>query len=1206
MMNQKMSWREYKKKNFSRKSLAITKGELSRHEFYYSDTFKYSSVGTIEEYLGILKKVPEKERSLYECIRSNRRCKIYFDLENEKYEEPEKAEYIIKVFCEDFTRYIKERYEIEIDEDSYRISDSSGLKNTKNGGKMINSFHVVLNDHFVAQNNNEYMKQLYENFMNHYKESKPEWYTWVDGSVYTTDRLFRCLNCKKFNDYDRYLRKKGDYPDEEYYITNVDHDLPTLHVELQGKNAKKTQRKVSTHTPSKQYEKPPEHLKEKVKGLLEKLPYEWVERYENWVQICWIVHSIHPGLFRIFDAWSKKVCEVAENATKYDRNACIRLWNSSYKGCNGLEKLYKIIKECGVPLCPDTKRYGAEFHLMHEYYPRYPLAKTIENKYYNFETVINETDKFIKPEDFALPDLEDSETKINLYVKAGCGKGKSDQTLALCADLVEKGYVSNGIICLAPNKTLCDSLHFRFTGQRLIKTVLDDGETTYKPKNDDSWKAPHGYKGKVSPKDIGMIHYQDPEYEECLAPKDGSPMNIAIVINSIIKIFPAYVKRQVQMQREVEELQGKTEEEIEFTLDILKKALKDDYLAIVPSVLIIDEFFSFMLNMSSGTMNNTRRKIVSILSLMVKHCTYLVCLDANLNDECIDILRQLRPKESHTKFVWYKLQTSTDMRCLEVKRTRFDSIILRKLKAGKKIYICSNLKSHGADKYEALISSEFPKLKILSITSDTDVETKRLSSNAEKEFAKYDVVIVSPSVVYGLDYSGNHFDSIFGYYKSHSILANMAYQQLRRIRNPTSKEMYICYDNIQYDSDAASITTYDIDKMIEKRTQSAENELKEEEIYDGFTETGERKVSLFGIMYRHIVKFELESHANFSSWVRSYLCEEGMKYYSELYNKRLPDSKMKTLKEKVKKAESIRKEMQWAMYSHSPEYEHDSKNMEDPIGAQKFFHKISFGLQKIDQEFFEKYIDTKHHVKLENLKLFLMDELDIKDIYTERINEDMKEMVKFIDARSMITKLLSICSDEETDVFKFKTTCKTGEKLPNNSMQWVQENYKTIQTLFPDYGRIQNAKKCPEIAENNDILDNTQNLLNVGVEEESQMSKFEDKQLVTGLLTRILTKYLGISVSVQKTRKGTGTERKREKTLEVKDVDEMMELLMYSDSYYPRSDKLTEMIRKWAENNESQCRWYHLYNPEVTGKKVSDAAKDIYEIGFVEEELNDF
>ena len=126
---------------------------------------------------------------------------------------------------------------------------------------------------------------------------------------------------------------------------------------------------------------------------------------------------------------------------------------------------------------------------------------------------------------------------------------------------------------------------------------------------------------------------------------------------------------------------------------------------------------------------------------------------------------------------------------------------------------------------------------------------------------------------------------------------------------------------------------------------------------------------------------------------------------------------------------------------------------------------------------------------------------------------------------------------------------------------------------------------------------------------ENRRNKFEDKQLVTGLLTRILTKYLGISVSVQKKRgKVVDSERKREKTLEVKDVDEMMELLMYSDSYYPRSDKLTEMIRKWAENNENQCRWYHLYNPEVTGKKVSDAAKDIYEITFVEEdeELNDF
>jgi len=74
----------------------------------------------------------------------------------------------------------------------------------------------------------------------------------------------------------------------------------------------------------------------------------------------------------------------------------------------------------------------------------------------------------------------------------------------------------------------------------------------------------------------------------------------------------------------------------------------------------------------------------------------------------------------------------------------------------------------------------------------------------------------------------------------------------------------------------------------------------------------------------------------------------------------------------------------------------------------------------------------------------------------------------------------------------------------------------------------------------------------------------------------------------------------------IKNVDEIMELLMYShkDSYFHRSDKLAEYIREWAKENKSQCSWYHLYDPKVTGKTIAEAAKEIYELEMIDDDAD--
>ena len=133
-------------------------------------------------------------------------------------------------------------------------------------------------------------------------------------------------------------------------------------------------------------------------------------------------------------------------------------------------------------------------------------------------------------------------------------------------------------------------------------------------------------------------------------------------------------------------------------------------------------------------------------------------------------------------------------------------------------------------------------------------------------------------------------------------------------------------------------------------------------------------------------------------------------------------------------------------------------------------------------------------------------------------------------------------------------------------------------------------------------------LVNINFDPNVDQNKFEDKSLASALLQRILNKYLGISVNVEKKRgKREGDARKESRKLEVAEVDELMELLMYSEATYSRSDALTEKIKEWARDNKKMCRWYHLYEPDLQEMSIEDAWEKIHgtKYEFIEEEAEE-
>lgn len=681
---------------FASKDISLIKGGQLDNKFFFSrgwghsESSQYAYYPTVHHFLKYLRSLPEHQRTLFEVVRSEAPCKVHFDLENIKYISDERKAFdVITTLCNDFSKYIQMISDFDIEFEDYRITCSSGLKTQDKKQFLINSYHVVLHGVFILQNNHQYMKQLVTDFLSYYEKKKPIWFKWVDTSIYKHNGIMRCIYCKKPFADGRFFTKIGDYPDEDYFITNVNTELESLDIPLEQNVINSNGTGKGNCQVSKVFDKVPKDLAKTVTKLINQLPPIYVTERDNWCKVAWTLHSIHPGLYSVFEKWSKTT-----DKNNFDKKSCMQIWSKSYNGYDGFPTLYSMLAEAHVRLKPHLKEYNTDYFEGYSYFPQHPLENAIRNKYYASDVIINETDKFLKPEDFTLPESDDTKAKYNLFVKAGAGKGKSDRVVALCTSLVEQGKINNGTHVITPNKSLCDSLFWRFSGKRLIKTTVND-EEIFVARDDPDWVPPHGYTGDVSSKDLGFIHYGDEQYKKCLAPENGDPLNVAIVINSITRIMPSYVARQLQLHRQTLEALGKSDAVIEESLSTLEIALDKDYSQIVPDCIVLDEAFSFLLNLSSGTMCKTRIEIMNVLTILIKHCKYLILMDAHINDSVLEIIKNLRPQETYTKFIWYKQPSCTDMNVYEMEKKQLLWTLASKLKQGKKVFICSNLKKNG-------------------------------------------------------------------------------------------------------------------------------------------------------------------------------------------------------------------------------------------------------------------------------------------------------------------------------------------------------------------------------------------------------------------------------------------------------------------------------------------------------------------------------
>ena len=215
----------------------------------------------------------------------------------------------------------------------------------------------------------------------------------------------------------------------------------------------------------------------------------------------------------------------------------------------------------------------------------------------------------------------------------------------------------------------------------------------------------------------------------------------------------------------------------------------------------IDEGVSFMYYLGNHLFieSKFKKEIMIIIEWLLKNCKKLLITDADLNDNIIKFYLYFRNISYTNYFIYEKRKNNNKYSIIDDEKD-----ILYKLKtnieSNHNLYICCDTLNKTKFIYDYIINLNLISTnKILLYNSESNNIYDKKMYDVNDFWSSFKIVIVSPKVVFGVDFNLEHFDYVYGFYKCTTLTVRECYQQLHRIRNVKQKEFFIhIYESKQY------------------------------------------------------------------------------------------------------------------------------------------------------------------------------------------------------------------------------------------------------------------------------------------------------------------------------------------------------------------------------------------------------------------------
>jgi hypothetical protein len=674
--------------------------------------------------------------------------KLFFDLDNKKMDKQFKKinEKKFWSYCTKTIVTVLKKFIVE-EKTTFQYIYSTRTDTTH--GLHLYFPNIVINSEYAMLLRNQIVKQLIEEEV--YKNLTREDYEQiVDDSVYKGNGL-RLLFQKKYNK-DTKKQEKGDYIIDVKSSTVK--KIPTKKVDQLSLTSIRSARntpnvkfivdekrelplldilKEKTIIKEKQKKKEDTPLEPvDVKGLQEcNIDMDLVKQFVHNLSLKRIT-TYSTWLRFIFlcrnYGWSELAHEISKKAKNYSAKAVNSILKSPAKG-----KLYTIGSLLYWSKMDNPEKHN-KIRQQNDMCKLTTKQLTCDHKD-NFEKYADEVyeNEFVNE-----LDLENFDTFI---IKAATGTGKTERIISSINKLV-KGKKADRITLLASRILLAINIHGRFQ---------------------------EPLHGSTKPLNLGMKLYCDVEKKSENLKKYKRLIQTPDSLIHMIK--PSHTVNYKESECLNED-------------GYLEDAYNDIHLDI-PDILFVDEIESLLEYVcTSSTLQKNRKEIFTILNSYIANAKYVFLVDSNVTMTVCDYIKKLR-KHKNVNVIFNKKKTNDSTYYLTYDEVYWTNTIKSCLKRNEKVFIGSDSK-----KQTDYLLNTLNAAKIKVYNCDTDDKSRNALALVNEEWKKYDVVICSPTILYGVDFNVQHFDTVFGYYTK-TINASAIYQQLNRVRKIKSKTCYV-------------------------------------------------------------------------------------------------------------------------------------------------------------------------------------------------------------------------------------------------------------------------------------------------------------------------------------------------------------------------------------------------------------------------------
>lgn len=203
----------------------------------------------------------------------------------------------------------------------------------------------------------------------------------------------------------------------------------------------------------------------------------------------------------------------------------------------------------------------------------------------------------------------------------------------------------------------------------------------------------------------------------------------------------------------------------------------------------IDECVS-LLNYINNTPYLNTNNIIIILQFLLQKSKHILFTDADLNNNIITFYNLLCKKNYHYIQYIYKNTINTKYILYDNEEQKLLISIKENLQINKNIYICCDTLEKTKFIYTYIIDLNIIKESdLLLLNSETN--SSIIKKNVNDFWIQFRVIIVSPSIVYGVDFNLQHIHIVYSFIKGITITARESIQQIHRIRNIIDNNIYI-------------------------------------------------------------------------------------------------------------------------------------------------------------------------------------------------------------------------------------------------------------------------------------------------------------------------------------------------------------------------------------------------------------------------------